>query len=293
MNYSPSFSSTTPGFVSGNLTSKSSTPFLLVPNRNRSSSSKKSRPKPSFPISNKSNAQQQPQQPQPAPAQPARVPVPSASTSTSLPQQFKPPAHKHAHHLHSIPPREKSTRSLILDHMLFLLGKARFAQARAELGMGGWHNAKRELLGAGSPPPSGDLGSEHESEGEGVEVVGFGLQGSDRRQNRPDTLNRAENADSNMAQSFKSRAEGLEKVRFPGSFLDYIICLSYNVGPLSDARSTARATSYRFSIDIAHKLDLIILPRIIKTRSSSKRRSTPPSVNLSSQRRILSIRRRR
>ena len=28
---------------------------------------------------------------------------------------FRAPAHKHAHHLHSIPPREKSTRTLIID----------------------------------------------------------------------------------------------------------------------------------------------------------------------------------
>ncbi len=65
---------------------------------------------------------------------------------------FKAPAHKHAHHLHSIPPREKSTRTLIIDHMLwvhgalacqisnefhslFYVGRTRFAQARAELGM--------------------------------------------------------------------------------------------------------------------------------------------------------------
>ena len=36
---------------------------------------------------------------------------------------FKPPAHKHAHHLHSIPPREKSTRTaLIIDHILWVHG---------------------------------------------------------------------------------------------------------------------------------------------------------------------------
>ncbi|EJU05057.1 hypothetical protein DACRYDRAFT_63411 [Dacryopinax primogenitus] len=44
-------------------------------------------------------------------------------------------AHKSAHYLHSIPPREKTTRTLILDHVLWKHGKARFAQARAELGL--------------------------------------------------------------------------------------------------------------------------------------------------------------
>lgn len=48
---------------------------------------------------------------------------------------FRAPAHKHAHHLHSIPPREKSTRTLIIDHMLWVHARTRFAQARAELGM--------------------------------------------------------------------------------------------------------------------------------------------------------------
>ena len=37
------------------------------------------------------------------------------------------------HFLHSIPPREKSTRTLIIDHMLWVHGRTRFAQARAEL----------------------------------------------------------------------------------------------------------------------------------------------------------------
>ncbi|KAL1724566.1 hypothetical protein EV715DRAFT_245136, partial [Schizophyllum commune] len=49
--------------------------------------------------------------------------------------RFRAPAHKHAHHLHSIPPREKSTRTLILDHILWVHALTRLAQARAELGM--------------------------------------------------------------------------------------------------------------------------------------------------------------
>jgi hypothetical protein len=44
-----------------------------------------------------------------------------ASTSQKTPA-FRAPAHKHAHHLHSIPPREKSTRTLIVDHMLWVHG---------------------------------------------------------------------------------------------------------------------------------------------------------------------------
>jgi hypothetical protein len=46
-----------------------------------------------------------------------------------------PVASKHAHHLHSIPPRQKSTKSLILDHLLWLHALARIAHVGAELGM--------------------------------------------------------------------------------------------------------------------------------------------------------------
>jgi hypothetical protein len=59
---------------------------------------------------------------QPMPNQSPR-PIPSGS-GPSLPQSsFRAPAHKHAHHLHSIPPREKSTRTLIIDHMLWVHGE--------------------------------------------------------------------------------------------------------------------------------------------------------------------------
>ncbi len=48
---------------------------------------------------------------------------PPAAVSKVGPAKYKAPAHKHAHHLHSIPPREKSTRTLIIDHMLWVHGK--------------------------------------------------------------------------------------------------------------------------------------------------------------------------
>lgn len=43
--------------------------------------------------------------------------------------------HTRTHHLHSIPPREKSTRALIIDHLIWVHATTRFAQARAELDM--------------------------------------------------------------------------------------------------------------------------------------------------------------
>ncbi|KAF8492569.1 hypothetical protein F5888DRAFT_891332 [Russula emetica] len=48
---------------------------------------------------------------------------------------FRAPAHIRAHHLHSIPPRQKSTWTLIIDHLLWVHAVTRFAQARAELAM--------------------------------------------------------------------------------------------------------------------------------------------------------------
>ena len=48
---------------------------------------------------------------------------------------FRTPSHTRAHHLHSISPREKSTRTLIIDHLLWVHAVTRFAQARAELAM--------------------------------------------------------------------------------------------------------------------------------------------------------------
>ena len=73
------------------------------------------------------------------------------SGSTLAQPTFKPTAHKHAHHLHSIPPREKSTCTFVIDRMLwvhgtlhpylsfgrlnYIAGRTRFAQATAELSM--------------------------------------------------------------------------------------------------------------------------------------------------------------
>ncbi|TDL13235.1 hypothetical protein BD410DRAFT_847169, partial [Rickenella mellea] len=81
-----------------------------------SAQSSSSKPRPSFPVH----------------SFPQSSGTATAPTTSSV---FKAPAHKHAHHLHSIPPREKSTRTLIIDHMLWLHARTRLQQARAELGM--------------------------------------------------------------------------------------------------------------------------------------------------------------
>jgi hypothetical protein len=73
--------------------------------------------------------QAQPQSPRPlALSYPQHTPTNSALT-------FRAHAHTRAHHIHSIPPREKSTRTLIIDHLIWVHAVTRFAQARAELAM--------------------------------------------------------------------------------------------------------------------------------------------------------------
>ncbi|CAE7076240.1 unnamed protein product [Rhizoctonia solani] len=83
------------------------------------------RPRPSFPITIAPPAHHPPRAP-PAPSRKFVHP----------PATYIPPAHPHSHHLHSIPPRDKSTRTLILDHLLWMHARARFGAARGELGVG-------------------------------------------------------------------------------------------------------------------------------------------------------------
>ena len=71
-------------------------------------------------------SEQQQQQQQQQPASTSSSPITSVSSSNIAQSSFRAPAHKHAHHLHSIPPREKSTRTLIIDHMLWVHGKGLF-----------------------------------------------------------------------------------------------------------------------------------------------------------------------
>ncbi|CAE6476329.1 unnamed protein product [Rhizoctonia solani] len=83
------------------------------------------RPRPSFPITIAPPAHH-----------PPRPPPPPSRKFVHPPATYIPPAHPHSHHLHSIPPRDKSTRTLILDHLLWMHARARFGAARGELGVG-------------------------------------------------------------------------------------------------------------------------------------------------------------
>ena len=166
---------TSSGYQTPSSSASSSLAFILVPNLQPSQplQDMSKRPRPSFPLSATS---------------PLRPPPTTTTMSMSavhplhIPQSFKPPQHKHAHHLHAIPPREKTTRTLILDHMLWLHAAARFAQVRAELGM----NPDR----AGSADDEDDW-------------ISFSDNESADGEKEKDAIN---------AKAFKARADGLEKV---------------------------------------------------------------------------------
>lgn len=125
---------------------------------------------------------------------------------------FKAPAHKHAHHLHSIPPREKSTRTLILDHMLWVHARTRTAQARAELGMadrtGGTHSPNythRER------PENYEEDEDLFSEGEDISSL-TARSGGPGHTHEEDEDERLDMQDLALARSLRQRAESVEKV---------------------------------------------------------------------------------
>ncbi|KAK0469520.1 uncharacterized protein EV420DRAFT_1633943 [Desarmillaria tabescens] len=126
---------------------------------------------------------------------------------------FKAPAHKHAHHLHSIPPREKSTRTLIIDHMLWVHGRTRFAQARAELGMTDRTGGPRSQNYIHRRRPE-NFEEEEVVGSDGEDVVMLKTRAAGRHH---DPLSDAEeerlrNQDLSLARSLRLRAEDLEKI---------------------------------------------------------------------------------
>ncbi|KAI0052338.1 hypothetical protein FA95DRAFT_1553678 [Auriscalpium vulgare] len=176
----------------------------------------------------------EPAQPSP-PRSPIRMPPASSAHPTALPpplpgyiphqngapapplptpSAFRAPAHKHAHHLHSIPPREKSTRTLIIDHLLWAHARTRFAQARAELAMtdrtGGPSSStytKRER------PETWDEDEEVVSEGEDADADALGARaGGPGHPHDEEEVERAARQDLPLARTLRLRAEGLEKV---------------------------------------------------------------------------------
>ncbi|THU86515.1 hypothetical protein K435DRAFT_970239 [Dendrothele bispora CBS 962.96] len=134
------------------------------------------------------------------------------SITHSNENSFKAPAHKHAHHLHSIPPREKSVRTLIIDHMLWVHGRTRFAQARAELGM------TDRTGGPSSPnythrtrPENYEEEDQVSSDGEDAVVLTSRIAWPGHPHDDPEET-RIASQDLLLAKNLRLRAEGLEKV---------------------------------------------------------------------------------
>ncbi|KAI0789965.1 hypothetical protein C8Q75DRAFT_793068 [Abortiporus biennis] len=125
---------------------------------------------------------------------------------------FKAPAHKHAHHLHSIPPREKSTRTLIIDHLLWVHARTRFAQARAELGMtdrtGGPSSTNHVHR---DRPENYEEEEEVYSDGEDVSAL-VARAGGPGHTHEEDDDERLESQDLPLARNLRQRAESVEKV---------------------------------------------------------------------------------
>ncbi|KAH9831635.1 uncharacterized protein C8Q71DRAFT_781736 [Rhodofomes roseus] len=142
-----------------------------------------------------------------------RAVVPSSNASTGGgPTPFKAPAHKHAHHLHSIPPREKSTRTLIIDHLLWVHARTRFAQARAELGMtdrtGGPSSSNYAHR---ARPENYEETEEVYSDGEEVTHLQARAGGPGHTHGEEED-ERFDMQDLTLARSLRQRAEAVEKV---------------------------------------------------------------------------------
>ena len=155
---------------------------------------------------------------------PPRPPSPRSlsyaqQTLTASASTFRAPAHKNAHFLHSIPPREKSTRTLIIDYLLWVHIVTRFAQARAELAMtdrtggpGAPNYAHRER------PEQWDENEMVASEGEQDDVDGRPPRASSRgldhvdKQDGEKAPGMAARQDLPFARSLRKRAESLENV---------------------------------------------------------------------------------
>ncbi|PVF94424.1 hypothetical protein CPB86DRAFT_45975 [Serendipita vermifera] len=209
----PSFTLATPMFAT-----TSSTPYLLVPQQkdSPSSSSTVKHYSPSFPI-HLSGASKSPRNVAAEGAltnsQPQHHQQSSHNHQHASPSSRNVLAHKHAHHLHSIPPKQKNTKSLILDHFLWLHAMARIAQAAAELGveqgagMAGWG------VGEGHAARIGDHDLRHSTAT--CASLHYNVHDDDDEYSRcvgETSAMGARTRNVGQARASRARAEGLEKV---------------------------------------------------------------------------------
>ena len=197
---------------------------------------------------------------------------------SNVARPFTAPAHKHAHHLHSIPPREKSTRTLIIDHMLWAHGRTRFAQARAELGM------TDRTGGPSSPnyihrfrPENFEEDEEQSSDGEDVSrlKVRHDLGPENHGTTQEEGIRRR---DLSLAQSLNLRAESLEKV--VTAMLDQPPTIEPKHGDESHPSSTPRPHRHLHTLPNGVRLRLalgtVINDLFARTDQSSQPKAMPP-----------------
>lgn len=190
--------------------SSSSTPFFVVP----------AQPPASRPHQPRNVTFAVPAAPRPAQSRPE---IPVVLDTANL-FSYKAPAHKHAHHLHSIPPRDKTAKTLILDHMLWQHTRARFLQAHSELGLAtsgsGSGSSARDRTdhpgvdAAGPPdaarPPPAELLEDD------IRALKYGVRGIDRiKAYFEDTADERASplVDLDTARVQRATADGMEKVR--------------------------------------------------------------------------------
>lgn len=149
---------------------------------------------------------------------------PRPTVGASQAPKFKAPAHKHAHHLHSIPPREKSTRTLILDHMLWAHARTRLLQARAELGMtistsAAFDNGESpqsvysSMFESDKDSAAAAFNSQEDmSDGEDIVNIKFGVKAGERNIRSPTEDEHEAAQRLPLAHCLRLRADGIEKV---------------------------------------------------------------------------------
>lgn len=188
--------------------SSSSTPFFVVPAQPPASRAHQPR-NVTFAV---------PAAPKPAHSQPE---IPVVLDTANL-FSYKAPAHKHAHHLHSIPPREKTAKTLILDHMLWQHTRARFLQAKSELGLATSSSdarlgARVDPSGVDATGPPDAARSPPELLEDDIRALKYGVRGIDRiKAYFEDTADERVSplVDLDTARIQRATADGMEKVRY-------------------------------------------------------------------------------
>ncbi|QRW03926.1 hypothetical protein RhiLY_02925 [Ceratobasidium sp. AG-Ba] len=240
------------------------------------------RPRPSFPITIAPAQNHPPPRPHPPPSRKFVHP----------PATYVPPAHPHSHHLHSIPPRDKSTRTLILDHLLWMHARARFGAARGELGVGTRPHldAKDACLETLEDHGVMGLGLFEEP----LDKLSYSSRAPAPVESDPDALSLGP-PDLALASAYRAKATGLEKVLTamldqtplpeptPDADDDMVIDSGLSTSP-SSSRSVIPSASQKLPNSVRLRLALSLLvnelfsPEPEPAPGPAQSTSTPPAL---------------